>query len=39
MKKLVALLIALILVMSVCSAFAEEQKTIAFLPPALIRPY
>lgn len=38
MKKIVALLIALMLVMSLSTAFAAE-KTIAFLPPAMISPY
>lgn len=39
MKKVVALLLALMLVLGVCTAFAEEQKTLAFLPPAMISPY
>ena len=40
MKKLVAILVAMMLVLGLGSALAEEEtKTIAFLPPAMTSPY
>ena len=40
MKKLVAILVAFVLVLGLGAAFAEEEtKTIAFLPPAMTSPY
>lgn len=40
MKRIVALMVILVLVLSLASvSFADEKKSIAFLPPAMISPY
>ncbi len=39
MKRIVALMIVLALALSLGCAVAEEKKSIAFLPPAMISPY